>query len=284
VDRVCPARDSLVAAASSVAAAPVVIDLTEPLERERTACLDRARDWLLANRSFQFFDRVLKTVRAGEESVTCPVCLDDLQGRDVAISPCGHVYCLVCGRETRVGNKCSVCRSVFEGRHFAIFKAQRAQASNEELRVNYGSKMDTLSRLLTSILSGNDEKVIIFTQFESLRRSVMEMMADMATRNAIGFTSCLAGSARRRAGIIGRFRHNPSHRILVMSVEQCASGVDLTRARHVVFLHPFMATSKESARDMELQATGRVQRHGQTRQVHVWRLVTKDTVEETLMR
>ena len=70
--------------------------------------------------------------------------------------------------------------------------------------------------------------------------------------------------------------------ILILSLESSAAGLNLQFARHVVLLHPMLAITPQFAATYEKQAIGRLQRMGQTREVHVWRLEAADTIEPEL--
>ena len=68
---------------------------------------------------------------------------------------------------------------------------------------------------------------------------------------------------------------------MLLSLEHAASGSNLTAANHVIFVHPMNADTLSSAVAYERQALARVRRVGQERaEVHVWRFVTRETVEE----
>lgn len=69
--------------------------------------------------------------------------------------------------------------------------------------------------------------------------------------------------------------------VLLLSLEHAASGTNLTAANHVIFVHPMNAETLGTAVAYERQALARVRRVGQERsEVHVWRFIAKDTVEE----
>lgn len=54
---------------------------------------------------------------------------------------------------------------------------------------------------------------------------------------------------------------------------------NLTNANHAIFLSPFLADSEYVYASSETQAVGRVRRYGQTRRVHIWRFLTRDTID-----
>ena len=71
---------------------------------------------------------------------------------------------------------------------------------------------------------------------------------------------------------------------LLLAIEDDDSGLNLTCANHVFFVHPMDVASRHIAIACERQALGRVRRRGQTRDVHLHRFVTEDTMEESLAR
>merc|ERR1712124_37319 len=71
-------------------------------------------------------------------------------------------------------------------------------------------------------------------------------------------------------------------RLMLLSLEESASGTNLTAANHVLIVHPMEATSREEAVAFEMQAVGRVRRPGQQRKIHIWRFVTVGTIEQQI--
>eukprot|EP00466_Bigelowiella_natans_P000877 jgi/Bigna1/54192/estExt_Genewise1Plus.C_290113 len=70
-------------------------------------------------------------------------------------------------------------------------------------------------------------------------------------------------------------------RVMLLSLDNTASGLDLIVATHVILLDQ-PAGSPEERAVVETQAIGRVHRQGQDQVVQVIRLVMRDTVEEAL--
>merc|ERR1719235_1392440 len=97
----------------------------------------------------------------------------------------------------------------------------------------------------------------------------------------------LHGSPAQRDKVIREWQNDKSAAqfVLLLSLEQSASGTNLTAGNHVILVHPMLAATQEKAVSFEMQAIGRVRRHGQLKNpVHVWRFVTMDTVEEEITR
>ena len=116
-----------------------------------------------------------------------------------------------------------------------------------------------------------EAKVLIFSEFEENLRSIARMLPEinMDHRAIFGGTS-----AKKRGEAIEQFMSDPPTRVFLLTAKVGAVGVTLTAATHVFICEPLMNPS------LELQAIGRSQRMGQTKQVTVTRLYSRGTVEE----
>merc|ERR1711956_82959 len=158
----------------------------------------------------------------------------------------------------------------------------RNQNQRHQLRHNYhtlrahGSKLNAIVSCLRNIRRNDSTaQAIIFVQWVDLE----EKVAKALSAHDLPF-ACPLG----KASLGDEMRHFQDRRgpwILILALERAASGMQLTAANHVVFVHPMNASSCSVAKDYEQQAIGRVRRIGQSRSsVHVWRFVARDTVEE----
>lgn len=68
-----------------------------------------------------------------------------------------------------------------------------------------------------------------------------------------------------------------------MSVEQSASGINVTAANHVYFAHPIFGMEYEKAALTYKQCVGRAYRIGQTKPVSVQLYATQDSIEEEMI-
>ena len=93
----------------------------------------------------------------------------------------------------------------------------------------------------------------------------------------------LRGSATTRSQILRDFKATPKS-VLLLSLEQSPSGMNLVNANHCLLVHPMFTGSQEEADRFESQAIGRICRQGQTKPCFIYRFVTKDTIEEELLR
>merc|ERR1719375_2345975 len=117
----------------------------------------------------------------------------------------------------------------------------------------------------------------MFSQWNSLRHHMSQALVEVGVRHL-----SLEGSIFDRTRVLQQFQSDSDVSLLLLSLEDSASGTNLTVASHVFLLHPMLASSRAEAASFEAQAVGRVRRLGQTKPVHVWRFMTVGTVEESL--
>ena len=135
-------------------------------------------------------------------------------------------------------------------------------------------KLQALATLLRRLKSGG-HKVLIFTQ--------MTKMLDIleAFLNLYGYAYCrLDGSTRPEQRQILMQRFNTDERLFafILSTRSGGFGINLTGADTVVFYDSDWNPA------MDAQAQDRAHRIGQTREVHIYRMVCKGTIEENILQ
>merc|ERR1712227_545081 len=83
--------------------------------------------------------------------------------------------------------------------------------------------------------------------------------------------------ANKRQDIVNKFNSDPSYDALLLTTSVGGLGLNLTGADTVIFVEHDWNPQKD------LQAMDRAHRIGQKKTVNVYRLVTKNTVEEKIM-
>ena len=144
-----------------------------------------------------------------------------------------------------------------------------------------------LSIVSDALADGDDERVLIFVQFLAHVEYVHALLAEAGI-----VALALAGDLSTTMDALARFGGAGEPRVLVLSSQHHASGINLQCARNLVLLHPYCtpsATYPEAVRYHDLaaferQAIGRVRRYPQQRPVRVWKLVCAGTVEQALGR
>ena len=104
---------------------------------------------------------------------------------------------------------------------------------------------------------------------------MMDIIEAYLLEKKIGFAE-IRGSTRNRREEIERFKNDPSCEVFVGSLQAAGAGIELTAASVVIHYDRWWNPAKEN------QATDRVHRMGQSRGVHVLKLITKKTIEERI--
>ena len=132
------------------------------------------------------------------------------------------------------------------------------------------SKIDTLLEQIADVAAGG-HRALVFSQFTGFLALVRERL------DASGVRYCyLDGKTRDRAAVLRRFKDGTDP-VFLISLKAGGFGLNLTEADYCFLLDPWWNPATET------QAIDRTHRIGQTRNVIVYRLIAKDTIEEKVM-
>jgi SNF2 family DNA or RNA helicase len=135
-------------------------------------------------------------------------------------------------------------------------------------------KLQRLEEMLEEVVLEGD-RALIFTQFAEwgkLLKAHLEKQLGRETLFLYGSTS-----KKQREEMVDRFQHDPqAPRIFILSLKAGGVGLNLTRANHVFHFDRWWNPAVEN------QATDRVFRIGQTRNVQVHKFVCNGTLEEKI--
>ncbi len=131
-----------------------------------------------------------------------------------------------------------------------------------------------LVRLLEALdeAAADGHKALVFSQWTSLLDLIEPHLRDAG----IAFTR-LDGSTRDRGAVVNEFQSETGPPVMLASLKAGGTGLNLTAADHVFLVDPWWNPAVED------QAADRAHRIGQDRPVMVYRLVSKDTVEEGIL-
>lgn len=134
----------------------------------------------------------------------------------------------------------------------------------------------TKIRHLLSLLRADSDrhKYIVFSFFTSML-DLIEPFLRHHHLKFVRYDGQMRNDAREAA--LDSLRHNPLTRILLCSLHSGSLGLNLTAADRVVILEPFWNPFVEE------QAIDRVHRLNQTRDVKVYKLTVRDTVESRIL-
>ena len=132
------------------------------------------------------------------------------------------------------------------------------------------SKLDALFEQLEDVVA-EGHRALIFSQFTSFLKKAAQRL------DAAGIEYCyLDGSTRRRAEVIARFKDGTAP-VFLISLKAGGFGLNLTEADYCFLLDPWWNPATEA------QAVDRTHRIGQTKNVMVYRMVARNTIEEKVM-
>ncbi|MHA7154759.1 SNF2-related protein [Arthrobacter sp. TMN-50] len=132
------------------------------------------------------------------------------------------------------------------------------------------SKLDALFEQLEDIVA-EGHRALIFSQFTGFLAKAAERLDAAGMEYAY-----LDGKTRRRAQVVEKFKSGKAP-VFLISFKAGGFGLNLAEADYCFLLDPWWNPASEN------QAVDRAHRIGQTRNVMVYRLVAKDTIEEKVM-
>jgi SNF2 family DNA or RNA helicase len=131
-------------------------------------------------------------------------------------------------------------------------------------------KIQELFPLLEEIID-EGHRVLLFSQFVEMLQIIQSGI------NQFGWNSVyLDGSTKNRQSVIDEFQENADMKIFLLSLKAGGVGINLTAADYVIHFDPWWNPAVEN------QATDRAHRIGQENPVFVYRMITRDTIEEKI--
>lgn len=160
------------------------------------------------------------------------------------------------------------------------YRAAIAEGENGLLKMRraafIGSKSEKIDQIkyICEDARSNGDKVVIFSFFKN----------DVIYRlqNEIKYTASepITGditSSKKRQDIIDEFANNSNESVFICQITAGGVGLNIQAANQVIICEPQWKPSIEN------QAIGRVYRMGQTKNVTVYHLLTKNSIDETMM-
>ena len=141
-----------------------------------------------------------------------------------------------------------------------------------DLSKHESGKFELLKELIFEGLESN-QKIVIYTQYLKM----VDIIRAHLNQQKIKHVS-LTGASRQRGQLIAQLQEDAETRMFVATLLTGGIGIDLTAASIVIHYDRWWNASKEN------QATDRVHRIGQNKNVQVFKLITKDTFEEKIDR
>lgn len=204
-----------------------------------------------------------------QERVVCASCGEVVE-EGCQPNPCGHVLCCACGgpgAPQQVFRECPGCKKL------------GAPGSSEGALPEglFSSKIRVLVKSLQADMAAG-RCVVVFSQWTAF----LELLGGALTGQAPTiawrrFDGSLSVSQRR--GVVEWLQEGrkPGGRVLLISLMAGALGLNLTAASRLYMLDLWWNPA------MEEQAIQRIHRIGQTQEVHVYKFVMKDTIDQGIL-
>jgi superfamily II DNA or RNA helicase len=133
-------------------------------------------------------------------------------------------------------------------------------------------KLDALLELVNDAISSG-RKIIVFSQFVKM----LKLIKKSFDRQKINY-QYLDGSTRNRMERVNQFNNDPEIKVFLISLKAGGVGLNLTSADMVIHVDPWWNPM------VERQAADRAHRLGQQNRVMVYKLITRGTVEEKMLK
>src|SRR6056297_968503 len=143
----------------------------------------------------------------------------------------------------------------------------------EEYKPTLSGKFQQLGEICETIYEKR-ERVLVFTQFREMTEPIAEYLEEIFGKK--GFVFHGGTSVKKRNQIVEAFNSEAYYPFIVLSLKAGGVGLNLTAANHVVHFDRGWNPA------VETQATDRVFRIGQQKNVMVHKFVTKGTIEEKI--
>lgn len=161
--------------------------------------------------------------------------------------------------------------------HPDLFLKEAAQSSALNTQHSFQDRSGKLKRLeeMVEELMAEGDRALIFTQFAEWGKLLQAHLERQLGREVLFLYG--STSKKQREEMVDRFQHDPQGpRLFILSLKAGGVGLNLTRANHVFHYDRWWNPAVEN------QATDRVFRIGQTRNVQVHKFVCSGTLEEKI--
>jgi superfamily II DNA or RNA helicase len=122
-------------------------------------------------------------------------------------------------------------------------------------------------------ITENDNKILVFSSFVEH----LKLFRDTLDNSGIVY-AYLDGSTKDRKEQVEKFQYNPDVKIFLLSLKAGGTGLNLTAASYVFLLDPWWNLAAEA------QAYDRAHRIGQKNKVFVYKFITKNSIEEKILK
>ena len=133
-------------------------------------------------------------------------------------------------------------------------------------------KHEQFLELLEEVIEGG-EKVLVFSQFTSM----LDIFETDLKARGVKYER-LDGSTKNRQDVVDRFNEKDEIKVFLISLKAGGVGLNLTSASSVFLYDPWWNPMAEK------QAVDRAHRIGQTKNVNIYKFITRNSIEEKILK
>lgn len=133
-------------------------------------------------------------------------------------------------------------------------------------------KFKLIEDSIIDVTSGG-HRVLVFSQFVKALEIMKLRIAEKGIHSEI-----LTGATSDRQAVVDRFQKKDGAPVFFISLKAGGTGLNLTAADYVIHMDPWWNPSAEN------QASDRAYRIGQTRTVFVYKMITRNSIEERVLQ
>ncbi len=138
--------------------------------------------------------------------------------------------------------------------------------------IGISGKYEQFLELLEEVIESG-EKVLVFSQFTSM----LDIFENHLERSKINYLR-LDGSTKNRQEVVDQFQNDENVRVFLISLKAGGVGLNLTAASAVFLYDPWWNPMAEQ------QAVDRTHRIGQRKTVNIYKFITKNSIEEKILK
>jgi len=234
------------------------------------------------NKNNAFESEIIKTIEDINDT-SCALCLETIQRPTV--TNCLHIFCNSCIHQAiEFNSKCPMCRTELNPEQFRELTPNDTCKETEEFvyrndvigrEVKISRKVSNMYKNCVSMkhkqlsyIIKNHKRVVVFSQFNN----VLDKYSKMFPCSIITGRS----SRNQRKRNIEDFKTGKTS-VFFLATKVANVGINLCEADCLVFMEPGLDKT------MEKQAIGRLKRIGQQKQVQVYHMFMKDTIEDRII-
>ncbi|KAJ7468364.1 SNF2 family N-terminal domain-containing protein [Mycena galericulata] len=200
-------------------------------------------------------------------SSLCIICFEGIGGDEVYVGDCHH---FICSRCVESSEKCP-CGSKLKTEKYTGTEAEEENGEDDRTQAS-SAKVEVLLALLKQTPIG--DKSLVFSSFTRFLKAV-EHRVKQEGIPCLLFHGQM--TAQKRTDTIAEFIRMVEPRVMLVSLAAGAFGLNLAVANNGLSYSWWQPS-------IERQAVDRVNRIGQTKEVNVFRLVAKGTIEEKVLQ